>query len=255
MGEAPSALVARYLFPTESFRGEWRRHWIHLAKSWALTVLLAGLAIPAVHGWIKAAYADWFTLAIVVGGVVFMAFRGAGWYFNRFVLSNRRLMYTEGVIRRRVGMMPLMRVVDLRYEQSGLGRLFSYGTFFLESASRVNMLRRIVDLPNPNELYLRVVEEMYEPDAVEARISDAQLDKKDKPPAAAPPDVDVIVAAMAQVATAVAEMNATLSRWTPPTPRLAPDVGGPPETADGIDGGHTSKDLLAMKKQVVDPRC
>ena len=31
-------------------------------------------------------------------------------------------------------------------------------------------LREIKNLPNPNELYLRVVEEMYEPQAVEARL-------------------------------------------------------------------------------------
>ena len=28
----PSDLVRQYLFPTEKFRGEWRRHWIHLVK-------------------------------------------------------------------------------------------------------------------------------------------------------------------------------------------------------------------------------
>src|SRR5437660_4288988 len=25
----PSSYVARYLFPTEKYRGEWKRHWIH----------------------------------------------------------------------------------------------------------------------------------------------------------------------------------------------------------------------------------
>src|SRR5262245_4741430 len=36
----PSDLVRRYLFPTEKFRGEWRRHWIHLVKRLSLGVLL-----------------------------------------------------------------------------------------------------------------------------------------------------------------------------------------------------------------------
>src|SRR5512139_2007538 len=35
----PSDLVRRYLFPTEKFRGEWRRHWIHLVKRLSLGVL------------------------------------------------------------------------------------------------------------------------------------------------------------------------------------------------------------------------
>jgi hypothetical protein len=40
----------------------------------------------------------------------------------------------------------------------------------LESAGLDQALREVKHLPNPNELYLRVVEEMYEPQAVEARL-------------------------------------------------------------------------------------
>jgi len=58
----------------------------------------------------------------------------------------------------------------MKYEQSPLGRALNYGTFVLESAGQEQALREIKYLPNPNELYLRVVEEMYEPDAVEARM-------------------------------------------------------------------------------------
>src|SRR5689334_19090264 len=46
--DEPTTLVARYLFPTERYRGEWKRHWIHLATSLAIgagaTVLLGYLA-------------------------------------------------------------------------------------------------------------------------------------------------------------------------------------------------------------------
>jgi hypothetical protein len=37
--DEPSTLVARYLFPTERYRGEWKRHWIHLTNH-----LLIGVA-------------------------------------------------------------------------------------------------------------------------------------------------------------------------------------------------------------------
>ncbi len=37
--EEPSTLVARYLFPTEKFRGEWRKHWTHLADQFAYAAL------------------------------------------------------------------------------------------------------------------------------------------------------------------------------------------------------------------------
>jgi hypothetical protein len=58
----------------------------------------------------------------------------------------------------------------MKYEQSPLGRVLNYGTFRLESAGRIDRMRRLRNVPNPNEIYLRIVEEMYEPAAVEARL-------------------------------------------------------------------------------------
>ena len=79
-------------------------------------------------------------------------------------------MVVNGIVTRKVAMMPLVRVTDMKYEQTPTGRALNYGTFVLESAGQEQALREIKNLPNPNELYLRVVEEMYEPAAVEARL-------------------------------------------------------------------------------------
>jgi hypothetical protein len=59
----------------------------------------------------------------------------------------------------------------MKYTQSPLGRMLNYGTFVVESAGLDQALRTVKTLPNPNELYLRIVEEMYEPEAVEARLA------------------------------------------------------------------------------------
>lgn len=67
-------------------------------------------------------------------------------------------------------MLPLLRVADMSYFQSPLGRVLGFGALRLESAGRRSPLRRIADLPSPNELYLRIIEELYEPGAVEARL-------------------------------------------------------------------------------------
>ena len=84
-------------------------------------------------------------------------------------------------------MMPLVRVTDMKYEQTPTGRALNYGTFVLESAGQEQALREIKNLPNPNELYLRVVEEMYEPQAVEARLGKEADEEPDGDPSA---DVD-----------------------------------------------------------------
>ena len=170
--DEPTTLVSRYLFPTERYRGEWKRHWIHLSGPLGIgagaTLLLGYLAgfltRQNIDGLVTAAVLIWLAVIFWVAWKVF------DWYFDRFILTNKRVMVVNGIITRKVAMMPLLRVTDMKYEQSALGRLLSYGTFVLESAGQDQALREVKHLPNPNELYLRVVEEMYEPQAVEARL-------------------------------------------------------------------------------------
>jgi membrane protein YdbS with pleckstrin-like domain len=170
--DEPSSLVARYLFPTERYRGEWRKHWIHLINH-ILVGALATLALGYLTGFLaKQDMPSLSVVAVVVYALVmgWVAWSVADWYYDRFILTNKRVMVVRGLITRNVAMMPLLRVTDMKYEQSPLGRMLNYGTFVLESAGQDQALREVKHLPNPNELYLRVVEEMYEPAAVEARL-------------------------------------------------------------------------------------
>jgi membrane protein YdbS with pleckstrin-like domain len=178
--DEPTPLVARYLFPTERYRGEWKRHKISLA-----TPLLVGLAATFILGYLSGFLAlqgggGLTTVAVLVwvGIMGWTAWKVADWFFDRFILTNKRVMVVNGIITRRVAMMPLLRVTDMKYEQSPLGRTLNYGTFVLESAGQEQALREVKYLPNPNELYLRVVEEMYEPQAVEARLGKEEDEAK-----------------------------------------------------------------------------
>lgn len=176
--EEPSEMVAKYLFPTEKFRGEWRRHWIQLIKEAAIGAG-ATLALGLITGYTAAHDLAGLTTVVVLlwaavmGWVVWQV---ADWYNDRFILTNKRVMIVRGLITRNVGMMPLGRVTDMKYVQSPMGRALNYGTFELESAGQDQALSKIENLPNPNELYLRIVEEMYEPEAVEARLGQAAED-------------------------------------------------------------------------------
>lgn len=167
-----SNFVSRYLFPTERFRGEWKRHWIHL-----LPPLIVAAIVTFALGYTTGVVARYneptlATIAILIwlAVIIWVVLRIILWFFDRFVLTNKRVMLINGVVTRRVAMMPLLRITDMKYEQSPLGRLFNYGTFIVESAGQDQALREVKHLPHPNELYLRLVEEMYEPQAVEARL-------------------------------------------------------------------------------------
>jgi membrane protein YdbS with pleckstrin-like domain len=170
--DEPSSVVARYLFPTEKFRGEWKRHWIQLIKEISI-----GLGATLVMGYLTGFLAkhnarELLTVVLLLWAAVmiWVIWRVADWWFDRFILTNKRVMVVKGLVTRNVGMMPLLRVTDMKYVQSPLGRMLNYGTFELESAGQEQALRKVKNLPNPNELYLRIVEEMYEPEAVEARL-------------------------------------------------------------------------------------
>lgn len=170
--DEPSNMVARYLFPTERYRGEWKRHWIHLTNH-----LFIGVVATFVLGYFSGFLAKQnvpglWAIAVVIWALImgWIAWKVADWYHDRFILTNKRLMLVNGLITRRVAMMPLIKVTDMKYEQSPLGRMLNYGTFVLESAGQDQALSKVEHMPNPNELYLRIVEEMYEPAAVEARL-------------------------------------------------------------------------------------
>jgi hypothetical protein len=169
--DEPSRHTDRFLFPTERFRGEWRRHWVRPLVRYAVTLGLAVGAQFLIPRFVPAAHVHAARTGVAVAGGLIALHVLFAWEVGRLVLTNRRVMLVEGVIRRRVSTAPLPRAGDLRLECSLAGRLFHYGDFVFERKSVFSRMRMVAALPRPNELYLRVVEEVYEPAAVEERFN------------------------------------------------------------------------------------
>jgi hypothetical protein len=168
--DEPTVRVARYLFPTERYRGEWRRHWVRPFVRYLVTFGLAWGAQFLVPRFVPPAHVHASRIGVAVAGGLVALHVLFAWQLGRFVLTNRRVMLVEGVVRRRVSMAPLPRAADLRFEQSVAGRVLNYGDFVFERKSLFSRMRVVAALPAPDELYLRTVEEVYEPGAVEARL-------------------------------------------------------------------------------------
>ncbi|MDR7276713.1 PH domain-containing protein [Catenuloplanes atrovinosus] len=229
--DEPTAVVARYLFPTERYRGEWKRHWVNPVRGTLVILVYGGLLQWLIAIYVRDRYQWWCAAAMGLVTVTLLAHRWCDWHLGRFVITNRRMMITAGVVRRTVAMMPLTRVVDVRYVQSPLGRMLHYGSFQLESASRRNALRVVADVPNPNELYLRLVEEIYEPEAVEARmgrnalpdtdpladldLSDLDISTLDRP-GTGDPQPPELVALMEKLTCSMDALTAAIDRLQPP---------------------------------------
>ena len=77
------------------------------------------------------------------------------WRRDWFVATDKRFLLFYGFIRRKVAMMPLLKVTDMTYDRSLLGRIFGYGTFLLESAGQDQALSNIDHVPDADANYRR----------------------------------------------------------------------------------------------------
>jgi uncharacterized membrane protein YdbT with pleckstrin-like domain len=162
MGPSPRsdnvpAQVNRYLLPHEHQVITVHQHPAVLIKPVAF--LIAGLALVA-----------WLTIAVSHGNTDFLigiwcAFgvlllwtigQIVDWAMNYFVVTSQRMLLAQGILVRKVNMMPLTKVTDMSFQRSPLGQLLGYGEFIVESAGQDQALSHVTFLPYPEQLYLEV---------------------------------------------------------------------------------------------------
>lgn len=166
----PSHVARRYLYPTERFRGEWRRHWIRWVKELSVALALALLIVleyRARVGELDIDFADIPYPEAVSQAVWFIlvGWRGLTWLNNRLILTNRRIMLIKGIFWRRVASLPLAKAADIFHTKSPLGAVLGYGAFRFTNVPPLRPLWRVGDLPVPRDLYLQIVGETFEPGA------------------------------------------------------------------------------------------
>ena len=115
---------------------------------------LAGLLSTTVaHGNGLAMLIIWGLWLVLVVRLVYKIYV---WLDEYFVVTSQRLLLATGVFTKRVNMMPLSKVTDIRFERSPSGRLLGYGKFVVESAGQEQALQTVDHLPYPEQLYLEV---------------------------------------------------------------------------------------------------
>jgi len=147
-------LLRRYVLPGERVVLATRRHWAKL-----LEPALTAAGVFAVCAWLtyvlQPALGD---NALVVWWLWLAALGRFGWFLllwrvEWFVATDKRMLLLTGLITHQVGMMPLMKVTDMRYSRSVLGQLLGYGQFLLESAGQDQALRQIGWVARPDATY------------------------------------------------------------------------------------------------------
>src|SRR6516162_4940244 len=148
--------VNRYLLPHERQVISVHQHPAVLIRP--VVEILIGLAIA---DWVSSSIAHgnntvilviWILWALLLLRLLWKVFE---WSENYFVVTSQRLLLSEGFLTRTVKMMPLVKVTDMSFQRSAMGRLLGYGEFIVESAGQNQALRIVDHLPYPEQLYSR----------------------------------------------------------------------------------------------------
>jgi hypothetical protein len=146
----------RYLAEDEVIVLEVRRHPAVLLRPFFETLAVVGIAsllgsaaspgrgddaIDTLLGWIVLAF------------LVRFLWKGLEWTADHIVLSDQRMFEVSGVLTRRVGSLPLVKLTDLTYTRTLPGRLLRYGHLKVETPGQQQALTLIRFLPHPDRFY------------------------------------------------------------------------------------------------------
>ncbi len=154
---AGPAAVNKYLLPHEHQVITVRKHPAVLLGP--IAIALAGLLIAVVLGTTvlhNSRQGIVVLVVIVVALLLYLAFKTVEWAWDYFVVTSDRMLEASGVFTRKIAMMPLVKVTDMSFQRSTLGRLLGFGDFILESAGQDQALRTIDHVPYPEQLYLEI---------------------------------------------------------------------------------------------------
>ncbi|HLI37331.1 MAG TPA: PH domain-containing protein [Streptosporangiaceae bacterium] len=157
-GDTVPTTVNKYLLPHEEQVITVRKHPAILIGP--VAAVLAGLVVAALLSTtvarnsgvaVTVIWAAWGAL------LLWLVYKALEWSVTYFVVTSQRMLLITGLVTRKVGMMPLIKVTDMSFRRSAAGRMLGYGDFVLESAGLDQALRVVDHLPYPEQLYLEVV--------------------------------------------------------------------------------------------------
>ncbi|RBY91805.1 PH domain-containing protein [Blastococcus sp. TBT05-19] len=148
--------VRKYVLAGEELTVATRRHWAVL-----IAPTVRWLPVLVLGGWLLLLDPDnRFTtvlgLLVALAASAVWAVRVGEWWMRHFIVTNRRVLLTSGLVVRSVTLLPVRRITDLTWKETLFGNLLGYGTFRFESAGKLKALSEITYLPHAEELYRKV---------------------------------------------------------------------------------------------------
>jgi membrane protein YdbS with pleckstrin-like domain len=163
--------IDRYLVPSEKVIFSTRLHLFMLTEPIATTLL--GLFLL---GWFDTKLEGdqgFLSSLLVIGWIaVFgrLLWKLFEWYRKIFLATNKRLILVYGIFFRKVAMMPLSKVTDMRYDKNPMGQVLGYGKFVLESAGQDQALTAVDYVPEPDLHYREINAVLFAPADVKSSV-------------------------------------------------------------------------------------
>jgi PH (Pleckstrin Homology) domain-containing protein/putative oligomerization/nucleic acid binding protein len=128
-----------------------RQHWFILIANaaYGIIAILIAIGLLFISGNLgQGAMRDilgWVIVAIVVGGLIYLAWEALQWQNREFIVTTRRVLQLEGVLNKKVTDSSLEKINDAILTQSVFGRMFGYGDLEILTASEsgISRLRKL----------------------------------------------------------------------------------------------------------------
>jgi uncharacterized membrane protein YdbT with pleckstrin-like domain len=126
------------------------QHWFILIRAIVLEIIIMLILIALTI--IAGGYLPEFALLIGAIGTILLLLPLStmmrdilDWMNRQYIVTNRRVIQFSGILNKNVTDSSLVKVTDVKLEQSAFGRLFNYGDIEILTASEfgVNLFRRI----------------------------------------------------------------------------------------------------------------
>lgn len=153
--------IDEYVLPTERRIIRVREHWAVMLTPILQSGAVLVLIVLAEQNLPDSVFVDnlafYGALVVVVRFTILVML----WWVERIVVTDKRVMKSQGIITHKVGMMPLGKVTDLTFVRSLTGRMFGYGKIVIESAGQAQAFDEIDYIPRPEEIYEAISELVF----------------------------------------------------------------------------------------------
>lgn len=178
-------------------------HWFYFWKQVLAAIGLLGLLVllwTLEVDW-ASTVVGWVTLVAFVVLLIDVIYEFVQWQTTRFAITDQRVAYQSGIIRRRGVSIPLNRINNVNFEQSLIARILNNGVVTIESAGQTGD-SVFENIPNPEHVRALIfagveADEQRDSDRDAAALAKAMRDQQGPSPVTpAPPSATERLAAL-----------------------------------------------------------